>query len=245
MEAHPARGYVAAAPRTDLLERTLEQEVLAEALAGAREGEGAVVFVDGAPGLGSSALLARAVELAEGEGLEVLSASGRELERDFTFGVALQLFEARVTGAEPDEAARMLAGGARLAGPLLSPGPRAALPDDGEAFSVFHGLYWLCNNLSAATPLALLVDDVHWSDLASRRFLVYLARRVADLPICVVVSADLRQYGRELPELAELAGADRVRPLTLAPLDPGGLVGRGAQLPQRGAGADGSVPEVC
>src|SRR6202008_2272940 len=139
----------------------LEQEVLAEALAGAREGEGAVVFVDGAPGLGSSGPLARGGGRAGGGG-----------------------------GAEPDEAARMLAGGARLAGPLLSPGPRAALPDDGEAFSVFHGLYWLCNNLSAATPLALLVDDVPWSDLASRPSLVSLARRVAALPICVVVSAD-------------------------------------------------------
>lgn len=221
MEARPASEVaVAAAPGAALLERALELETLAQSISGARDGRGSVVFVEGAPGLGSSVLLERAADMAEAEGLEVLSAVGRELEREFTFGVALQLFESRVSGARPDEAARLLAGGARLAGPLLSPGPRAALPDDGEAFSVFHGLYWLCANLAADTPLALIVDDLHWSDAASRRFVLYLASRVADLPICLVVAADLRAWGREVPELVELAAGNEVRALTLAPLDP-------------------------
>ena len=27
-----------------------------------------------------------------------------------------------------------------------------------------HGLYWLCANLAAERPLALIVDDAHWAD---------------------------------------------------------------------------------
>jgi hypothetical protein len=49
---------------------------------------------------------------------------------------------------------------------------------EGEAaasFAALHGLYWLTLNLAAETPLVLAVDDVHWCDRPSLRFLAYLA----------------------------------------------------------------------
>jgi len=38
-------------------------------------------------------------------------------------------------------------------------------------------------NLSDEGPLALVVDDAHWADEASQRFLAYLARRAQSLPV--------------------------------------------------------------
>ena len=40
---------------------------------------------------------------------------------------------------------------------------------------MLHGLYWLLNNVADERPLALAVDDVHWSDPESLRFFNYLA----------------------------------------------------------------------
>ena len=64
-----------------LLEREGEVERLAAAIAAARDdGRGAVVVVEGAAGLGKTALLRHAGSLASG--LRVLSASGSELEHE-------------------------------------------------------------------------------------------------------------------------------------------------------------------
>ena len=41
-------------------------------------------------------------------------------------------------------------------------------------------------NLSAEAPLLLAVDDLHWCDRASLRFLAYLTRRLEGLPVLVV-----------------------------------------------------------
>jgi AAA ATPase domain len=86
-----------------LLERESELEELARAVAGAREGAGRVVLVEGPAGVGKSRLLASVRASASEAGLQVLGARGAVLERDFAFGIARQLFEQTVlaaTGAE-------------------------------------------------------------------------------------------------------------------------------------------------
>jgi DNA-binding CsgD family transcriptional regulator len=206
--------------RARLLEREAESAVLTRAVEHARRGRGSLVLVDGPPGIGKSSLLAASRETAAESGLEVLQARGRTIERDFTFGVALQLFEARVARARPQERSRLLSGAARLAAPLLAPGPRDGLPEEGEAFSLLHGLYWLCANLADGRPLAMFVDDGELADLPSLRFLLYLANRIADLPACLVIAARLPAAGPELRSLADVATHPAVRTVRLRPLSP-------------------------
>ena len=43
-------------------------------------------------------------------------------------------------------------------------------------------------NLSARGPVALFVDDVHWADAPSLRFLAHLLRRMEGLRIVLVVA---------------------------------------------------------
>ena len=52
--------------------------------------------------------------------------------------------------------------------------------------AVLHGLYWLTAGLG---PLALVVDDAHWLDRPSLRWLAYMVNRVADLPLAIVLAA--------------------------------------------------------
>jgi DNA-binding CsgD family transcriptional regulator len=167
-----------------LLERERELAALDAACDGAQRGEGAVLVVAGEAGVGKSALLRAAAERAETHGLAVLRARGGELERDFAFGVARQLFEPAV-----DEAA--LSGSATAARHALGRGPGDNAPADrGErsGFELVHGLYWLTANLAGRRPLALIVDDAQWADAESLRFLVHLARRTGELGVALLVA---------------------------------------------------------
>lgn len=179
---------VRAWPRaTPLLEREPELAAIGDALAAAERGDGSLIVVEGSAGIGKSRLLAAAAERAEDVGLRVLTAHGGESERDFPFGIALQLFE-RVL-AEAEDRARLLTGPAELAGPLLTANPSGrTLPDDDALFPLLHGLFWLTQNLAAESPLLVQVDDLHWVDDSSLRFLLYLAQRLDGLPVAVTTS---------------------------------------------------------
>ena len=59
---------------------------------------------------------------------------------------------------------------------------------DAEIARTLHALWWVAIDLSATRPLLITVDDAQWADQPSLRFLGYLARRVADLPIALVVA---------------------------------------------------------
>src|SRR5262249_7459221 len=48
--------------------------------------------------------------------------------------------------------------------------------------------YWLAANLAALRPLLIAVDDAHWADEPSLRWLTYLAARLEGLPIGILVA---------------------------------------------------------
>jgi AAA ATPase domain len=98
-----------------LLEREGELEALARVVAGAREGAGRVVLVEGPAGVGKSRLLASVRSSASEAGLQVLEARGAVLERDVAFGVARQLFDQTVHAATGAERQALFAGAAGLA----------------------------------------------------------------------------------------------------------------------------------
>ena len=65
----------------------------------------------------------------------------------------------------------------------------ARLDDAGADSTQFaHEVLWLCAELAAEQPLALIVDDAQWADRLSLEVLAYLARRVEDLPLLIVVA---------------------------------------------------------
>ena len=172
----------------ELLERDDELDRLGRLTADAARGHGAVVVLEGPAGIGKTSLLEAAVQLAEAARLGVLAARGGELERDFAYGVVRQLLERPVGRAAPQQRERWLEGAAALAGPLLGLASDRHVGDDPTA-AALHGLYWLTANISADTPLLVVVDDLHWVDGASLRFLAYLARRVAELPVLLLTAS--------------------------------------------------------
>ena len=184
-----------------LLERGRELARIDAVLASAIGGTGAALLIDGEPGIGKTALLELARVRATENGLTALHASGAELESGFAFGVVRQCLEPVLRAADQAERTDLFSGAALLAEPVLTDAPGAGLQ---ASFGVLHGLYWLLANLSERGPLLLAVDDVHWADEASLRFLAYVIRRVDSLPVALVMAS--RPIDRDGPQAGVLAG---------------------------------------
>ena len=203
-----------------LLEREAELAQFSAALDQAGLGHGSVVAIDGPSGTGKSRLKAEAAALAHERGFEVLTAAGRDVESDFTFGVVLQLFEARVADADESERSYLLSGAATAAAPLLAPALGEGLPHERDAFPVLRGLYQVCLHLGRIRPLVLIVDDAHQADRLSLRFALYLAQRLEDLPICLVVAGALGRLQPAVDYLPELLSHPMTRRISLGSLSP-------------------------
>jgi DNA-binding CsgD family transcriptional regulator len=191
-----------------LLERDSELSVIREALAAARGADGRWVFIEGPAGIGKTALLGAARALARAHGYRVLTGAGGELEREFPYGVIRQLFS--TTLAHHPRAGELLAGAAAFARPVLAlkPDRQASLTGgDSHLLEALHGLYWLVVNLAAESPVLVAVDDVHWCDGASLRFLLYLRRRLEGLPIVIVGTSRVGEPGAD-EHLLGLLGAN-------------------------------------
>ena len=83
-------------------------------------------------------------------------------------------------------------------------------PDDGAAesdvsFGVLYGLFWVTANIAADGPLLLLIDDLHWCDQASLRFVAYLERRLEGLNVLVAAAARTSEEPSDSRLLAEIA----------------------------------------
>ncbi len=198
----------------DLLERDDELGIVDDLVGDAAAGEGRFLLIEGPAGIGKTRVLAE-VRRRAGTRVRVLSARGGELEGAFPFGVVRQLFEGLL--ADDELAGRVFAGAAAPARDVLG-APTGQTQSGGASFAVLHGLYWLALNLAEEQPLVLAVDDLHWVDRPSLRFLAYLARRLEGAPILVAATLRSSEPGVDPALLAEIAQDPAVTPLRPRPL---------------------------
>jgi DNA-binding CsgD family transcriptional regulator len=169
----------------ELLERDAELDRVAELATRTVAGQGVALFIEGPAGIGKTRLADAALARVAADGLTVARARCGELERDFPFGAARQLLEPLVASLDPDEREEVLSGAAALgAGVLRDPEASAAQ----SPYAALHGLYWLTANLAARSPLLIAIDDAHWADGPSLRFLAYLVRRIDGISALALVT---------------------------------------------------------
>jgi DNA-binding NarL/FixJ family response regulator len=223
-----------------LLERDQELESLDRVVQAARAGQAAMVMIEGPAGIGKSTLLAQAGEMAGAAGFAVLRARGSDLERELPYGIVRQLFEPLLL--EPGGRERLLSGSAQAAARVFEPPDAEAVVSDG-GFGVLHGLFWLTANLAAERPLCLSIDDLHWSDRSSLRFLAYLGRRLEGLGVLIATAARMEADAAEsrlIWELAQDPAAVSIRPAALSEDAVGELV-----RDRLGSPAESAFSEAC
>jgi predicted ATPase len=223
-----------------LLERDRELEQIRRHLQWALDSQGSVLIVEGPAGIGKTAMLTAARDAAKSEGFRVLRARGAQLEGEYAFGIVRQLVEPLLAETPDAERALLMDGPPGLAARLLDiPGAHDAIitdfpvaPDPG--FAVLHGLYWLFANLAAERPVALVVDDVHWADRASLRFLAFLLPRLEELRAVVLLAARPAEAGASRELMAAVTMDPATEVITLRPLTTGGV----ARLVAAGLGSE-------
>ena len=223
---------------TELLERGAEIEVFRAALQRATAGDGNSLAWIGPAGVGKSAVMRNALAFARTTDVTVLHVRAAELERDLAFGVARQLLSPALIAATPDEREAAFAGAAALARPVL--GLAELAPPADPAAATLHGLHWLCANLALRRPLVLAVDDLHWADEATLRFLGYLSRQLDGLPILLLAAARPSEPGAERLLLEQFIGDEGVHTQQLRPLSADAC----ATLVRQRLGAD-STDRLC
>jgi len=215
-----------------ILDRDAELTAMSAAIAAAAGGHGTLIVVRGPAGIGRTTILrAACAEATAHGGMRTLSARGLALEQGFGYGVVRQLLEPAHAAADPDEWDALFDGAARLARPVFDGAePGGAEPGGAESsaaggsaaagggpHATVHGLYRLTANLAAREPLVLAVDDAHWADAPSLRWLSHLAARIDGLPAVLLLGT---RTGPDQPEvisgLADYPGCVRLEP---GPLD--------------------------
>ncbi|MFI5733628.1 AAA family ATPase [Kribbella sp. NPDC051587] len=202
-----------------VLERPDELGRIAAALDAAGRGDGKVVVIEGEAGIGKSRLVAEARAMAKERGFVRMQATGDEVESAMAWGVVRQLIERSIARYAGETRAAIIAGPTGRAIEALD----KATPDagDAEVARTMHALWWVAVDLASPRPLLITIDDAQWSDPPSLRFLSYLSKRVADLPIALVVAT--RPPPDRLGPLAELTVARHVERLLPRPLTRDGI----------------------
>jgi DNA-binding CsgD family transcriptional regulator len=206
---------------TLLLEREAQVAALRALADAAQRGGGRFVVIEGSAGLGKTRLLAEARAIAGSAGMRVLAARGGELEGEFAYGIVRQLFEPLLSSVSPDVRAELLSGPAALVESLFG-APQLAGSDGASvegSFAIVHGLYWLAANVAFHQPTLVAIDDLHWADAPSVRWLLYLTRRLEGVPLLVAAGTRPPEAeSRDPTHLTELVADPHAAAIGLEPL---------------------------
>ncbi|MDT0608731.1 ATP-binding protein [Streptomyces lancefieldiae] len=180
-----------------------------------RSSTGTLLVARGEAGVGKTALLAETRRIAEARGCAVWSARGGETLRSVPFNVVRQLLQPALVSMLPEEAREYLGDWYDIAGPALGiaePGERQADPQ-----GVCDGLVAVVRRLARREwPLVLLIDDAHWADQETLRWLAALAERLDETSVLVVVA---RRPGDATGDSARHLDAAAALGRPLAPLN--------------------------
>jgi len=194
---------------TALVEREREKALLSERLGRLARGSGSGVLVEGAMGIGKSALLLWAVDTAAGAGATVLWARASRLGENLHAGVLRDWFA---------KCARRLPEGT----PPFD-GPGAVLREGGaSAEELAYAVRWVLDDMTREGPVVLAVDDVQWADPVSVAVITDLLHHVADLGCFVLVAQ--RTGGDVVRSIVDTSLDPQVAVVRLGPLSPAGTV---------------------
>ena len=191
--------------------RTSELAAFDAALDAVEHGSPRAVEVTGPAGIGKSRLLAELTARADARGYVVLGGSGAELEQDLPFWVFVDALDHYVRGLDPRRLDRLEPAVLAELGqvlPSLSGAGAAPQPALHERYRTHRAISELLEQLAAAKPLVLLLDDFHWADPASIDLLVALVRRPPAAGVLIVVAARPRQLAARLATALDRAHRD-------------------------------------
>ena len=195
------------------VDRSLELLALRAGVEALRRGGGAAVWVEGEPGIGKSSLVVEALAGASELGWDIGWGIADQLAERLPLSVMQDCLQVRLGSPDPRRA--------HAAGLLRS--QRLGLFTDGDAsVSGVEVLMALADELCAAAPTVMVIDDLQWADEASLLVWHQLAASIDQLRLLLIatcrsdprrpevqqVRASLARRGGALVTLGPLPEAD-------------------------------------
>jgi DNA-binding CsgD family transcriptional regulator len=137
-------------------------------------GGGATLLLAGEPGVGKTALLHAAAEMAAHDGVRVIHGGGVEYESDISFAGLHQLVDPL------SDDLRRIPRTSRVALEVALGIGSGPAPD---RLAVLNASLALFRQAASSSPLLVVVDDLHWLDRASGAVVGFVGRRLRGSPI--------------------------------------------------------------
>ncbi|RKR86637.1 regulatory LuxR family protein [Micromonospora pisi] len=194
-----------------LIGRDTELSLLASAVSSAAGGALRAVAVRGDPGMGKTRLLAELADFARARGFAVYHGQATEFERDVPFGIYIAAFEPQP--GDPNRGAQDA-----LTELLLdATGPSEARRAGLDRYRLFQRARRLIEDQGAASPVAIVLDDLHWADPSSVELTEYLLRRPPRAPLLLATAYRAAQVPAGIARAVAQLGDATVH-ISLAPL---------------------------
>ncbi len=169
-------------------------------------GRGSIVLIDGESGIGKTALIHQAAELACERGMRVLLGAGTELDQRLPFALIGSCLALTSAAVDPHDY--------RLEA-MLDGGEPADYQLPYAELAMVSAVVDLLRQWCAEGPVALLIDDIQWADAASLSVLRRLAAEIARLPIFVMAAMGTARLDEGVSTLLTEFGAAGAHRLTL------------------------------
>jgi DNA-binding CsgD family transcriptional regulator len=201
-----------------LLERDSPLQAINAVLDALDGGSGEALLLEGHAGMGKTRLHEAALDEARRGGIRVLRAAGAELEQNVALGVAGQLVRALLHELPDDARRAFLAEAPERVRSLAGHRVHESDPDEVGDLMVSHGLFTAMAGAAEAQPTLLAVDDLHWADVPSLEFVLYVLHRLDELPVALVMTRRPDPAGDASEALDRISTHPRVQVESLSPL---------------------------
>ena len=182
--------------------RAAELKVIGALITALVQGHGGVLVIEGPPGIGKSRLLTEVIALADKGGVRTLFGEAFEYQQTVPF---FSLFMATLRADPPigdADALRRLGGSADL------------------RYWVVHDLADAIHAAAAQTPLAIVLEDIHWADNSTLLALRSLATARPDMPVLWVLTARTGAGGPAVQETLSVLQRANAAILRVAAMSP-------------------------
>lgn len=201
--------------RSELVGREAALATLVRAWVPVSQGRGAVCTLRGSAGIGKSRLLRAFADRLETHGDTVVAVRSRPADRDVPYTLIASVTQA--LAQQPGAAGISSATASvlvELVPALAATFPMAArdrfAPQDLPRLRA-SAVDELLHAVSDEAPVALLIDDLHWADEASRHIMASLAEQLPTMPAFLVIS--------DRPTRRRWTAPSHAIPVELPPLD--------------------------
>ena len=224
----PIGGFLGSLPSGSLVGRNAELARILSAVDAVGGGEGRLIMLAGEPGIGKTRL-AQEVTLHL-RNRSFLVAAGRCYEPQqavpfYPFLEALAVLYAVAPSAIQSEAGRRWADLGQLLPEQFASQPAAAPAGRGDQQRLFRAVTAFLQAIAEQTPLAILLDDLHWADQSSLDLLLHVARHTRSSPILLLGTYRDVEVGRYHPverALHDLRRESLLEEIAIRRLDRGG-----------------------